>query len=288
MRFPDFFIVGASKTGTTAVCEALAKHPEICFSEVKEPNFFDSFDTSLKEIPSDKLSQYQSLFHVQSPMQQLGEGSVKYLDSLDANYWIRKYVPSAKIVIILRNPVQRIVSLYEMYTRIGIMKMGREEAFSVSSYLTRQCLLYQKILAYIDHFSREQVLIMVFDDFLKHEEQAFQKLCQFLGCQYTPEMTWSSRNKGGVPKSGVLSILSSRRLVEVAKRILPRSTHGQIDNFVKSTFFKKTSLDPIQKETLEQFFYEDVEKIGALIDRDLCAEWKLPGVPVASSVLERV
>ena len=136
-KLPDFFIVGASKAGTTAICNSLASHPNICFSKKKEPNFFSEININLEEIPDDELLAYKKLFHIHSSMELSGEGSVNYLASHNAVYWIKKYIPSAKIIIILRNPIERIVSLYEMYSRLGKMKMTPEKAFTENSYLVK-------------------------------------------------------------------------------------------------------------------------------------------------------
>ena len=152
-KLPDFFVVGAAKAGTTAICDIIATHPEICFSSVKEPNFFSTFEVTLQEISSDKLLEYQELFKCEDSEQLRGEGSVRYLNSDKALYWIHKYVPSAKIIIILRNPLERIVSLYEMYDRLGKMKLTYEEAFSENSYLVKQSILYKFIINYIKTFS---------------------------------------------------------------------------------------------------------------------------------------
>ncbi|MEM8502996.1 MAG: hypothetical protein AAF716_07570 [Cyanobacteria bacterium P01_D01_bin.1] len=57
--------------------------------------------------------------------------------------------------------------------------------------------------------------------------------------------------------------------------MLPGSMHAQLDNFVKSNFFKKASLKPSQKDVLSEVFYRDIEKTSTLIGRDLCEEWQL-------------
>lgn len=277
-KLPDFFLAGSSKAGTTSICDSLAQHPDICFSSKKEPNFFCSFDTDLGEIPNEDWSQYQSLFDVQKPDQLIGEGSVKYLNSPQAAYWMQKYVPSAKIIFVLRNPVQRVVSLYEMYIRLGIEKakiMGQDEAFTPDGFVVKQGLLYDRIMRYINAFSRSQVLIMTFDDFVKKRTQAFHELFQFIGVEDSPNVSLNLRNKGGVPSSNYLSILTNRNLVATAKRVIPKSKHSQLDYFIKSKFFKKVSLKPEQEKFLRGFFCEDVKKISDLIGRDLCLEWQL-------------
>lgn len=277
IRLPNFFIVGASKAGTTAICDALASHPDICFSERKEPNFFSKFNVNLQEIPADQLMEYTKLFPIHSPKQLMGEGSVAYLTSHNAVYWIKKYNPAAKIVIVLRNPIQRIVSLYEMYCRLGMMKMSPEEAFSGNNYLVKQCLLYEDIKRYINAFFREQIFIMLFDDLTNNPMKELNNLYNFLGVEETVNSVLSLRNQGGLTKSKLLGFLTNQSLIKIAKDVLPKSKHAQVDNFIKSMFFKKTKLTSNQKEELENIFYYDVVKIGNLIDQDLVRKWQIYG-----------
>ncbi|MDJ0732407.1 MAG: sulfotransferase [Crocosphaera sp.] len=272
-KLPDFFIVGASKAGTTAICNILATHPDICFSSVKEPNFFSSFDIALQEIPSNKLSEYKKLFRCEASDRLMGEGSVGYLNSNKALYWIHKYVPSAKIIIILRNPLERIVSLYEMYDRLGKMKVTYQEAFSKNSYLVKQSIVYESIINYINTFSRNQVFIMIYDDFRKQPQQELNSLYQFLGIGENFDPVITIKNKGGVPKSKLLNFLKFRPLIEIVKQIIPKSVHTQVDNFIKDKFFQKIKLTLKQKKELASIFYSDVQKIGDLLNRDLCQEW---------------
>ena len=81
------------------------------------------------------------------------------------------------------------------------------------------------------------------------------------------------RNIGGVPKSKILGFVGNRNLIQIAKKVLPKSKHTQIDYFIKRTFFRKISLTFKQKKELESIFYPDITKIGRLIDRDLALEW---------------
>lgn len=272
-KLPNFFVVGASKAGTTAICDILATHPEICFSSIKEPNFFSSFDITLEEIPTHELSEYKQLFRCEASEKLMGEGSVGYLNSNQALHWINKYTPSAKIIIILRNPLERIISLYEMYDRLGKMKLTYQEAFSKDSYLVYQSILYKFVINYINTFSEKQVFIMIFDDFKKNPQQKMKTLYKFLGIEETFEAVIRSRNKGGVPKSKILNFLKFRPLIKIAKRVIPSSAHTSIDNFIKNKFFKKTTLTINKKKELANIFYPDVKAIGDLLNRDLCTEW---------------
>lgn len=111
MKKPDFFIVGAAKCGTTAMYEYLKEHPEIFMPEdAKEPNYFGS-DMNYK---SSRLTeeQYLSLFSDAKNEKRIGEASVWYLYSKLAASEIKEFCPSARIIIMLRNPVDMLYSLH--------------------------------------------------------------------------------------------------------------------------------------------------------------------------------
>jgi len=112
---PNFFIIGAPKTGTTALSEYLKDHPNIFFCPVKEPHFFD-LDTS-KRLKLN-LQTYLSLFAEADPAlhQAVGEGSTGYLFSKVAVSEILKFNPNSKFIVMLRNPVDLVQSWHsEMY-----------------------------------------------------------------------------------------------------------------------------------------------------------------------------
>ena len=272
-RLPSFFVVGAPKAGTTSICETLANHPSVNFSQVKEPNFFLEFDKSLSEIPPQKMSEYEKLFDVNAPEKIRGEGSVRYLASENAVYWIKQYVPSAKIIIILRNPIDRIVSLYEMYNRLYDVNISKEEMIKEDHHLVKQCLMYDCIMSYIDSFSQDQVFIMIYDDFVKNPSNELNKLYKFLEIDEVNSISTNYRNKGGMPKSKFFNVFKNRQLIQTVKKFLPLSWHTPIDNFIKSIFFKKMSLTTEQKKKLANVFNSDVIKLSKLLDRDLCQIW---------------
>jgi len=275
-KLPDFYIVGASKAGTTAVCDVLADHPDICFSSKKEPNFFSKFEIGIGEIPAENLANYETLFSASNCEQLYGEGSVGYLHSENAAHWIKHYSPNAKIIILLRNPVKRIVSLYEMYTRIGAIEMDTDDAFATTNFLAKQCLLHQHIMRYVDAFSKENVLIMLQDDFITDQKSSFNRVYDFLSIAPMTIPVMKMRNKGGIAKYNKLGkVLQNRKLIAFAKNILPKSIHRSLDYQIKTFFFKKVDISPQQKTDLEHFFKSDVQKTSELIGRDLCSKWGL-------------
>ena len=106
---PNFFIVGAPKCGTSALYEYLGAHPEIFMSPYKEPHFFGS-DLQQRWRPT--KSQYFSCFAKARDEKRVGEASVHYLYSKCAAAEIKEFCPEARIIIMLRDPVEMLYSLH--------------------------------------------------------------------------------------------------------------------------------------------------------------------------------
>ena len=123
------FIVGAPKAGTTSLHFYLQQHPDVCMSEIKEPNYFTAqevvklyYDVS----PVNSEDWYHSIF-TKPTRKVIGEGSVSYLFYPEVAQKIYNYNPEARILIILRNPVQRAFSHYLMDFRLGLCNISLEE-----------------------------------------------------------------------------------------------------------------------------------------------------------------
>src|SRR3989339_415720 len=117
MRKPDFFIVGAPKSGTTAMCTYLKQHPEIFMPEKKESHFFGTDLNSPRFIRDKKI--YLSLFSKAKDERRVGESSVWYLYSKKAASEIKEFSPSASIIIMLRNPVDMLYSQHSQFLYNG-------------------------------------------------------------------------------------------------------------------------------------------------------------------------
>ena len=109
MKFPNFFIAGAAKSGTTSLWRYLLQHPDIFMpSDImyKEPAYFSDIK-GMKD-----LNEYLSLFKNVTTEKMIGEASAAYLTSPESPERIREVVPDAKFIIMLRNPIDRAYSLY--------------------------------------------------------------------------------------------------------------------------------------------------------------------------------
>src|SRR3712207_4104321 len=116
MTLPNFLVIGAMKSGTTALYYYLEQHPEIYMSPVKEPNFFS------QENAADTVTHigtYEQLFKGASGKKAIGEASHSYLYEPRAAAEIRRYVPKVKLIAILRNPIDRAYSHFLHMVRSG-------------------------------------------------------------------------------------------------------------------------------------------------------------------------
>ena len=120
MALPDFFIIGASKSGTTALHSALAEHPQLFLSEVKEPKFFLCDGPPPRHGgPGDAHSAREWVWRSEGyerPFDEAPEGTLRgestafYLQDLDAHRRIATAIPDVRLIMVLRDPVNRAYS----------------------------------------------------------------------------------------------------------------------------------------------------------------------------------
>lgn len=194
----DFFIVGFPKCGTTALYSCLAQHPNICFSTIKEPFYFSTDFPNRQVITSS--SQYQNLFKHHKSGQLRGEATACYIYSDSAPERIANLYPAAKIIILIRQPVEMIQSLHANQVRVfdePLKKLEdawdaqskraagelipancREPAFLQYANMGRQAHHIQRFQNY---FSADQQKIFFFDDWKENSQLLFDQVCHFLG-----------------------------------------------------------------------------------------------------------
>jgi hypothetical protein len=203
-RVPDFFIAGHAKCGTTALYEMLRVHPRIFMPELKEPLFFAT-DLRLRfqrpaagALPTE-LEDYLKLFEPAGEGQIVGEASSSYLWSREAAGHIAALRPDAKIIAILREPASFLRSLHlqllqnhiESEKSLGralALEPARREGKRIPRRSTRpQALLYSERVRYVEqlrryreHFPPEQLLVLIYDDFRKQNEETVRRVLRFL------------------------------------------------------------------------------------------------------------
>lgn len=200
MKKPNLFILGAPKCGTTALSHWLSLHPEIYVSKVKEPHYFSE---EHKLTPD--LDAYERLFQGASEKHRwICEASVWYLFSDTAVANIKSYSPNARYVVMLRNPIDLVVSMHEQHKFNGNELQGDlREALSLNDLRSQGCsvdimagysptahLAYYKscslgwqLARLYELVPREYVHVILLDDLSIEPQRTYVNLLRFLACQ---------------------------------------------------------------------------------------------------------
>ena len=281
MRKPDFFIVGAPRCGTASMYAYLKQHPEVWVSILKEPHFFGSDLSPLPYAVRDEQL-YLELFAGAAGRPRAGEASVWYLSSEKAPFEIRAFAPEARIIVMLREPAQMAHSLYSLYTRTGNEDLPTfGEALAAEPERRRggripsgayfpEGLLYTdaaryaaKVERYFAVFGRENVLAIVFDDFVCDTAGVYRRTLEFLGVEPRFEAELDPRRAR--ERVRMLAVGQLRRASPEVKRRL------QLEGMKQHESASGRPLPSELAARLRQLFAEDVSRLGALLGRDLGA-----------------
>lgn len=296
MSMPTFLLIGAAKSGTSAVYEYLRQHPEVYASDIKEPGFF-AFEGQRPsfEGPGDRkfnrgcvttLSRYQELFSHAVAQPALGEASTVYLYSREAPQRIRRYLPDVKLLAILRNPVERAHSGYRYLVRDGLeplpsfeSALQAEEARIAANWQhiwhhQRLGLYYDQLRRYFDLFSPDQIAVCLYEDFQASPLAVMRTMFSFLGVDpsFAPDIS-VRHNVSGAPKSRLLHAALARpnAAKNLIKGLLPAATRRRMRARLMEHNIVPTRADiaPATRRYLADFYRDDVLRLQSLIGRDL-------------------
>ncbi|MBI65999.1 MAG: hypothetical protein CMG64_06880 [Candidatus Marinimicrobia bacterium] len=172
---PDFIGIGAMRCGTTWISDKLRQHPEIFLpNNYKELHFFNSHY-------SNGIEWYENKFLGKTDTQISGEFTPKYLRDNESPFLIKKHYPNVKLIISIRNPIDRAFSHYNFLRKHSKISENFYQALFHEQYEIRKAGLYgQQIKTYLDLFPPDKIHIIVFDDLKKSPDNVVKKLYNFL------------------------------------------------------------------------------------------------------------
>jgi hypothetical protein len=323
MRLPNFIIIGAAKSGTTALYHYLKQHPQIYMSPVKEPRFF-AFEQGDLEFdgPGDRelhrsttlsnLEDYQALFRDVSGEWAVGEASPVYLCSPKAAGRIKSFVPDARLIAILRHPVDRAYSHYlhlirdreEPLTDFSQALQAEEKRVHDNweyRWRYKELGFYAvQLRKYFDTFDRNQLKIYLYEDFDTDPQSVLRDVYRFLGVDDTFIADTSVRyNTSGVPRSKVMHAVLSK-LQKATQATFDRAPQQESDTQatlpgrlgkspllekarhfgigLKNRNLVKPPLAPDVRRQLLEDYREDILILQDLIQRDL-SRWLIEPKP---------
>jgi hypothetical protein len=212
--FPDFFVIGAPRCGTTALCRSLGRHRQICFSSPKEPHYFSkvapTVGCSADDIRRDYLDR---CFAAYDPTKHraVGEGSVTYLYYPEAIDSILSWNPDALFIVMLRNPLEMVPSLHQRLLYLmeeDVPNFAKawslQEARSRGEQLPNRCLepdtlRYAEIGRHASHLQqlfekveRERCHVIIYDDLRESLQRVYERCLQFIGVEQDGRGQFSS------------------------------------------------------------------------------------------------
>jgi len=279
----DFFIVGAPKSGTTSLYHYLSEHPQVEMSSQKEPDYFS--DKAIHEQGMyyaknrvDTLDKYESLF-VQKESVVYGEASVSYLFYENVAEDIKKYNPNAKIIIMLRNPIERAFSHYLMDYRLGLISDSFENVLAKISKHKNAHLFYQQyievskyakqIQRYLDFFKKENILFIDYEDFKKNVSKTVDQVYNFLNIstEFVADIN-TKHNTFIMPKNKIIRLIYSFVFL---RKILTFLFPVYLVKNISVLLFKSDKKPELLKETrslLSIIFNDDIKKMEEVLAKN--------------------
>lgn len=300
MSIPTFFIVGAPKTGTTALASYLAEHPRIFMSRIKEPHYF-ALDLK-RPVWVHDMEMYLSLFRRATKQHiAIGEASVWYLFSSVAVRGIREFNPDARIIVMLRNPIDMVASLHaQLLFSICEDQVLPQDAWRLqheraqgrclprsvqTGMFPAECLQYAQVARLGEQLERtlsifpaEQVHIIFLDDLKSDPKLVYEETLRFLGVPPDGRTTFPAINENKVLRFKWLgnpmnSGSSVGALISMLKRKFKFGGFGTM-NLVRKLNGRpqrRVPLPPSFRAELADEFRDDILKLSRLVNRDLSA-----------------
>ena len=291
MVVPNFLIIGAAKAGTTSLYRYLQQHPQVFMSEPKEPRFF-----AYRERPHGAaragatnrgpltFEQYCRLFDAAQGARAIGEASTLYLYSRIAAREIHRRIPEAKLIAVLRHPVDRAYSHFLHGVRDGweplrdFRQAVDEEAPRIAQgwgprwHYLRRGLYAAQLRRYLALFGREQLAVYLYEDLCRDPPALMRSVFDLLDVDASFRPSVATRyNAAWVPRVRTLddTFRAQNRIGSSLRARLPEPLWTRVVPRIKELNRTRPRLGADHRGELLSFFREDILELQALIDRDL-------------------
>lgn len=292
-RRPNLFLVGAQKCGTSALAGWLGQHPEVFMSFPKEPGYlafgeagYPYLDGHGHPSPASQWvvrseAEYLKLFAA-ATQRIIGEASTWYLARPGTAQAITRFSPDARVIVMLRDPVQRAYSAW-CHARSDLLEPCETFATALAAEAQRgdvefllryrQMGLYSEALAhYQATFDPDRLLVLFHEDLRSEPLSTWRTVADFLGIRHEPLPAFEHRyNTSGQPRSALVQrVLNSHRLKGIVRRVLPHNVAMRIKAGVDARNLEQLPpLDAASSAELAAFFRDDAARVAMLTGRNL-------------------
>ncbi len=286
---PTFLVIGAGKSGTTSLNWYLSQHPQVFMCPKREPDFFAYEGTDAAGAVT-IWDDYIDLFGEAGDARAIGDTSPSYMHVAGTAQRIRHYLPDARLVAILRHPVER---LYSRYMQLVRQDDAPAQPFSAAAdphsvWWQRHDLVpegfYARHLApYFEAFPRESIRVYLYEDYANSPEAVYADICRFIGVDdgFRPDLQTRLHQSGQlrsrvlnevIGSNGAIKRVLATRFPAAYERLRRAPALVQKLNRFRSLNVRKPPLDPSLRIELARAIYgEDIRALEGLLDRDLGA-----------------
>ena len=281
-HWPNLFIVGSPRAGTTSLYKYLDNMSEIYMSPIKEPGYFisEKFPKNHPVKPIKNKKEYLKLFDQVKHEKVIGEASTLYLSDPESPKLIHTTIPDAKIIISLRDPVERAFSSYLALKQVGWINSStfNEEIKKVLSssmdpskpYTRLKVGCYsKKINNYLEQFGKKQIKILIFEEFVKDTENVFGDVLKFLNIKNSlKNFDGKVHNKSfrGNESKSSSDISKKSNNLKMSLRKIIKKISNKTKTQEKMVFQEMTEED---REILREYYKDDVKKLQNILGRKL-------------------
>ncbi|MDX5934404.1 sulfotransferase family protein [Acidithiobacillus thiooxidans] len=287
--WPNFYMVGTVKGGTTSLYRHLQQHPDVFLPAFKEPHFFAQIQPRANrklliesiEDEADYLKLYRSALKFSA----VGDASTSNLWYPEVPERIHQVAPDAKIIIMLRDPVARAHSHYLMDFREGIVDQPlsvellkrdfeqREKGWGISRMYVDLGLYADPVQRYFQTFGASNVQILQFDELVRAPEDTLQRVAQHLGIAFEPFLQMdlnTVHNAYKAPRGKWSRRCAASPLARwIGYRLMPRNLQWWLYQHLILKSSSKPQLDPAVRHYLESIYAADVLKLESLLNQEL-------------------
>ena len=283
----DFIGIGTHKSGTTTIARFLENHPQVCFSIPKEVEYFNQYQSyrqKNKENPNrrEPLSWYKKCFVHHKIGQVRGEFSGIYFTDRQAPKNIKACFPDTKLLLCLRNPIQRTYSAYQMLKNVLLHeKRSFSDFIRQEKQIIERGLYYKHLNRYLQYFDRASIQIIFLEDLKKRPDLVVKDLYRFVGVDenFIPPNLYHKEN-ASKKASSILYYqmhLFSRKLVSLGGgKIVKWLRDKKLNKLLRNVFtrpYTYPSMSEKDEKWLKSQFLEDICQLEKLLNRDL-SSWK--------------
>lgn len=298
---PNFLIIGAGKSGTTALHAYLQQHPDVFMTGVKETNFFalegttvnrdgDQSDEQLEHYPWSitDWDEYQGLYENAGKAIALGETSPMYLYHPKAPENIHRRFPEMKLIAILREPVDRLYSRY-----MHLVREHREPTKNFMDCLDRESIWWKRndlvregfygtyLQRYRDLFPEIQMKVFLYDDLRSDELAVIREIYQFIGVDdsFVPNTEREHNVSGKIKNPFIDSLFGQTSILKKAVKAIAPSVIDKLKNSesaqkklqsIRNNNLEKVALDPEDKKKIQKEVYAaEMKDLSEILNRPL-------------------